>query len=273
MSSIETKHPHVKIHNLKPTSAGTRHRVVVTLTGANNQPKKSLVTGMVSRNGGHKRKQRAIDWRRNAHDGVPGIVKEICYNPGSTAHLALVSYRNGAWSYILASQKMKVGTLLQSGPKAPLSDGNCLPLECIPVGTTVYSVEMRPGKGAQLGRSAGAAIQFVGKEKGYAILRLRSGEMRRVLLSCRAVIGSASNPSHNLRKIGKAGANRWRGVRPHTRGVAMNPIDHPHGGGEGRTSGGRHPVSATGVPAKGKKTRSNKRTDVFILRRRRKKKK
>ncbi len=261
---------HTSTRKLKPTSAGTRHRLIVTLTQA-EKPKKSLLKGTKSRNGGHKRRLRQIDWKRNTHDGVDGVVKEISYNPGTSGYLALISYTNGAWSYVLASQKMKVGSVIQSGPKAPLKDGNCLPIECIPVGTTLYAIEMRPGKGAQMARSAGAFAQYVGKEGGYAILRLRSGEMRRVLMQCRAVIGTVSNPSHNLRKNGKAGVSRWLGIRPHTRGVAMNPIDHPHGGGEGRTSGGRHPVSPTGIPTKGKKTRSNKRTDAFILRRRKKK--
>ena len=212
---------------------------------------------MVVGGGGHKRLLRDID-QRNAHDGVPAVVKRIEYNPGTSGYLALISYRNGAWAYILASANMKVGDIVVSGPSAPIAEGNCMPLECIPVGTTIYGIELRPGKGAQMIRSAGGFAQFVGKDKGYAIIRLRSGEMRYVHLKCRAVIGTVSNGEHSLRKIGKAGANRWRGVRPHTRGVAMNPVDHPHGGGEGRASGGRHPVSPTGVPTKGKKTRSNK---------------
>jgi large subunit ribosomal protein L2 len=262
---------YTKIKKLRPMTPGTRHRTVVTLAGVENNPRRSLVQGMKARNGGHKRKLREINWKRSEQDGVPGVIKRIEYNPGTSAYLALVSYRNGAWDYILASQKMKVGDILQSGPSAPIADGNCLPLEFIPVGTSVFGIEMRPGKGAQLVRSAGGFAQLVGKDKGYAIIRLRSGEMRYILLKCRAVIGAVSNPEHSLRKLGKAGASRWRGIRPHTRGVAMNPVDHPHGGGEGKTSGGRHPVSRTGVPAKGKKTRRNKRTSKFIIRRRHKK--
>ena len=180
-------------------------------------------------------------------------------------------FADGERRYIIAAQGMKQGDELMSGADAPIKVGNCLPLRNIPVGSVVHCIEMKPGKGAQMIRSAGTSAQLVAREGTYATLRLRSGEMRKVLSACRATLGSVSNSEHNLRKLGKAGASRWRGVRPTVRGVAMNPVDHPHGGGEGRTSGGRHPVSPWGTPTKGYKTRSNKRTDKLIVRRRNKK--
>ncbi|MDF1797336.1 MAG: 50S ribosomal protein L2 [Coxiellaceae bacterium] len=222
------------------------------------------------RGGGHKQAYRKVDFKRNK-DGIIGKVERIEYDPNRSAHLALVLYADGERRYIIAPKNVLKDAEVQSGEAAPIKAGNCLPLDNIPLGTTIHCVELKPGKGAQMMRSAGTSAQLVAKEGIYAILRMRSGEMRKVLLTCRATIGEVSNSEHSLRSLGKAGANRWRGRRPTVRGVAMNPVDHPHGGGEGKTSGGRHPVSPTGVPAKGKKTRSNKRTNKMIIRDRRKK--
>ncbi|MEN8176799.1 MAG: 50S ribosomal protein L2 [Pseudomonadota bacterium] len=219
------------------------------------------------RGGGHKQRYRVIDFKRRK-DGVPAEVERIEYDPNRTARIALLKYADGERRYIIAPRGLKAGDALMSGREAPVTLGNCLPLRNIPLGTVVHGVELRPGKGAQLARSAGASVQLVAREGDHATLRLRSGEMRKVPVDCRAVVGEVSNAENNLRKMGKAGAKRWRGVRPTVRGVAMNPVDHPHGGGEGRTSGGRHPVSPWGVPTKGYKTRSNKRTDKMIVRRR-----
>ena len=219
--------------------------------------------------GGHKQKYRIIDFKRNK-DNILGRVERLEYDPNRSAHIALVLYADGERRYIIAPKGIKQGSEIMSGPEAPIQAGNCLPLSNIPLGTTVCCVEMKLGKGAQLGRSAGAAIQLVAREGGYATLRLRSGEMRKVLENCRALIGEVSNAEHNLRSLGKAGAVRWRGIRPTVRGVAMNPVDHPHGGGEGKTSGGRHPVSPTGVPAKGYRTR-RKGVNKMMVRDRRKK--
>ncbi|HYW03394.1 MAG TPA: 50S ribosomal protein L2 [Gammaproteobacteria bacterium] len=223
------------------------------------------------RGGGHKRVYRAIDFRRDK-DGVPARVERLEYDPNRSANIALVLYGDGERRYILAPRGIAVGAAVQSGTDAPIRPGNALDLRHIPVGTTVHNVELRPGKGGQIARSAGSYAQIVAREGHYATLRLRSGEMRRVHLDCRATVGEVGNGEHSLRELGKAGATRWRGRRPHVRGVAMNPVDHPHGGGEGRTSGGRHPVTPWGVPTKGYKTRSNKRTESFILRRRRNRK-
>ncbi|MDF1761692.1 MAG: 50S ribosomal protein L2 [Coxiellaceae bacterium] len=222
------------------------------------------------RGGGHKQAYRIVDFKRNK-DGIIGKVERIEYDPNRSAHLALVLYADGERRYIIAPKNVLKDAEVQSGVTAPIKPGNCLPLDNIPLGTTIHCVELKPGKGAQMMRSAGTSAQLVAKEGIYAILRMRSGEMRKVLLTCRATVGEVSNSEHSLRSLGKAGANRWRGRRPTVRGVAMNPVDHPHGGGEGKTSGGRHPVSPTGVPAKGKKTRSNKRTNKMIIRDRRKK--
>jgi large subunit ribosomal protein L2 len=211
-----------------------------------------------------------IDFKRNK-DSMPAKVERLEYDPNRTAHIALILYPDGERSYILAPKGLKAGDVIQNGPAAPIKAGNCLPIRNIPVGSVIHAIEMKPGKGAQLARSAGASVQLVAREGAYATVRLRSGEMRKVLSDCRATIGEVSNSEHSLRKLGKAGAKRWRGVRPTVRGVAMNPVDHPHGGGEGRTSGGRHPVSPWGTPTKGYKTRSNKRTDKLIVRRRGKK--
>lgn len=222
------------------------------------------------RGGGHKQRYRVIDYKRNK-DGMPATVERLEYDPNRTAHIALLKYADGEHRYIIAPQGVKAGDTLVSGLEAPIAPGNCLPLRNIPVGSLVHCIELKIGKGAQMARSAGASVQLVAREGNYATLRLRSGEMRKVHAECRATVGEVGNSEHNLRKLGKAGAKRWRGVRPTVRGVVMNPVDHPHGGGEGRTSGGRHPVSPWGMPTKGHKTRSNKRTDKFIVRDRRRK--
>ncbi len=220
--------------------------------------------------GGHKQRYRIIDFKRNK-DGIPAVVERIEYDPNRSAHIALILYKDGERRYIIAPRGVTSGTELVSGVEAPIKPGNALPIRNIPVGTTVHCIELKPAKGAQVARSAGTSAQVLAKEGAYATLRLRSGEMRKVLCECKATIGEVGNQEHGLRSLGKAGANRWRGIRPTVRGVAMNPIDHPHGGGEGRTSGGRHPVSPWGMPTKGKKTRSNKRTDHLIVRHRNRK--
>lgn len=217
--------------------------------------------------GGHKQRYRLIDFKRDK-DGIEGKVERLEYDPNRSAHIALVLYKDGERRYIIAPTGLRTLDFIMSGREAPIKVGNCLPLTNIPIGSTIHCIELKPGKGAQLARSAGASVQLIAREGIYATLRLRSGEMRRVLADCRAVIGEVSNSEHNLRSYGNAGSIRHRGVRPTVRGVAMNPIDHPHGGGEGKTSGGRHPVSPWGVPTKGYKTRNNKRTNKFIVRRR-----
>ena len=203
-------------------------------------------------------------------DGIPAKVERIEYDPNRTAHIALLCYADGERRYIISPKGLSVGDKLLSGSEAPIRAGNALPIRNIPVGTTIHCIEMLPGKGAQMARSAGAAVVLMAREGTYAQVRLRSGEVRRVHIECRATIGEVGNDEQNLRKLGKAGAKRWRGIRPTVRGVVMNPVDHPHGGGEGRTSGGRHPVSPWGQKTKGKKTRSNKRTTSMIISRRKK---
>lgn len=220
--------------------------------------------------GGHKQHYRVVDFKRNK-DGVSATVERLEYDPNRSANIALVCYVDGERRYIIAPKGLKAGDKVQSGPASPIAVGNTLPLRNIPIGANVHCIEMKPGKGAQMARSAGASAQLVAREGAYATLRLRSGEMRKVLSDCRATLGEVSNSEHNLRSLGKAGASRWRGIRPTVRGVVMNPVDHPHGGGEGKTSGGRHPVSPWGTPTKGYKTRKNKRTDGLIVRRRNKK--
>ncbi len=220
--------------------------------------------------GGHKQRYRVIDFKRDK-DGVPGVVERLEYDPNRTANIALIKYMDGERRYIIAPKGLVAGDPVMSGEDSAIKIGNCLPLRNIPVGTNVHCIEMKLGKGAQIARSAGTSAQLVAREGEYATLRLRSGEMRKIRSECRATIGEAGNSEHSLRKLGKAGASRWRGVRPTVRGVAMNPVDHPHGGGEGRTSGGRHPCSPWGVPTKGYKTRTNKRTDKMIVRRRNRK--
>ena len=269
----------------KPTSPGRRFQVhVVNKELHKGAPCKSLLerkTKSGGRNnrgrmtvrhigGGHRQHYRLVDFKRRK-DEVPGRVEHLEYDPNRSAHIALVLYADGERRYIIAPKGLSAGDSVVSGHHAPIAVGNSLPLRNIPVGSVVHCIEMRPGKGAQLARSAGASVQLVAKEGNYATLRLRSGEMRKVLSECRATIGEVGNSEYGLTKLGKAGAKRWRGVRPTVRGVAMNPVDHPHGGGEGRTSGGRHPVTPWGVPTKGYKTRSNKRTDKMIVRRRNKK--
>ena len=266
----------------KPTSAGRRFQVKIVNPdlhkGAPHAPLVERQTKASGRNnqgritvrhrgGGHKRHYRVIDFRRNK-DGVPARVERIEYDPNRSAHIALLLYADGERSYIIAPKGIVAGDEVVSGANTAIKSGNCLPIRHIPVGTVIHCVEMKPGKGAQLARSAGASVQLMAKEGGYAIMRLRSGEMRKTLVDCRATIGEVGNTEHNLRSIGKAGAQRWRGIRPTVRGVAMNPVDHPHGGGEGRTSGGRHPCTPWGQPTKGYKTRKTKHTDKLIVRRR-----
>jgi large subunit ribosomal protein L2 len=220
--------------------------------------------------GGHKQLYRVIDFKRDK-DGIASRVERIEYDPNRSANIALLVFADGEKRYIIAPKGVSAGDQLVSGSNAPIKTGNCLPLRNVPVGTQVHCVEMKPGKGAQIARSAGNSVQLLAREGLYATLRLRSGEVRKIHVNCRATIGEVGNSEHGLRSLGKAGATRWRGVRPTVRGVVMNPVDHPHGGGEGRTSGGRHPVSPWGVPTKGYRTRSNKRTDGMIVRRRYKK--
>jgi len=264
-----------------PTSPGRRFVVKVVSPelhkGAPHEPLLDKKTRTGGRNnagrisvrhhgGGHKQRYRIIDFKRGK-TGVPAVVERLEYDPNRTAHIALLKYADGDRTYIIAPKGLKAGAVVVASEDAPISAGNCLPLRNVPLGTQVHCIEMRPGKGAQMARAAGASAQLIARDGGYATLRLRSGEMRKVSAECRAVVGEVGNNEHSLRKLGKAGASRWRGVRPTVRGVVMNPVDHPHGGGEGRTSGGRHPVTPWGVPTKGHKTRSNKRTDKMIVRR------
>jgi large subunit ribosomal protein L2 len=222
------------------------------------------------RGGGHKQRYRIIDFKRNK-TGVPAKVERIEYDPNRSAHIALLLYADGERRYILAPKGIKSGDEIRTGSDAPIKAGNAMPMRNIPVGTLIHNVEMKPGKGGQIARSAGSSVQLVARTGEHATVRLRSGEMRRLPADCLATIGEVGNTEHGLRSLGKAGATRWRGKRPTVRGVAMNPVDHPHGGGEGRTSGGRHPVSPWGTPTKGYRTRSNKRTDNMIVRRRNRK--
>jgi large subunit ribosomal protein L2 len=268
---------------LRPTSPGTRfvvkpdrsalHKgkgyspllVSQNSTGARNSSGR-LTTR--HKGGGHKHKYRIIDFRRDK-DGVPGKVEQVEYDPNRSAHIALVLYRDGERRYILAAKGMAVGDEVHSGAEAPIKAGNAMALRHVPVGSLVHNVELKPGKGGQLARSAGSSVQFTAREGLYALVRLKSGEMRRVHVDCRATIGEVGNDEHNLRVFGKAGAKRWRGIRPTVRGVVMNPVDHPHGGGEGKSGQGNpHPVSPWGWQTKGKKTRHNKRTNSFIVSRR-----
>jgi len=272
------------IVKLKPTSPGRRFVVKVATgelhKGAPYAPLVEKKTKSGGRNnagrittrhrgGGHKRQYRVIDFKRTK-DGIPAVVERIEYDPNRTAHIALLKYADGERRYIIAPRGVSAGAEILSGIGAPIKPGNCLALRDIPVGSTVHCIELRPGKGAQMARSAGTSAQLVAREGGFATLRLRSGEMRRVPAGCRATVGEVSNSENNLRKFGKAGAKRWIGVRPTVRGTAMNPVDHPHGGGEGRNFG-QHPVTPWGVPTKGYKTRKNKRTDALIVRRRNRK--
>ncbi len=266
----------------KPTSAGRRFVARVSTPNLHKgEPHEPLLEkkrrhggrnnhGHITtrhRGGGHKQRYRRVDFKRSK-DGVPARVERIEYDPNRSAHLALLLYADGERRYIIAPRGVAPRDELMSGPTAPIRPGNCLALRNIPVGTTVHCVEFKVGKGAQIARSAGTSVQLVAREGGFATIRMRSGELRRIPIDCRATIGEVGNQEHSLRSLGKAGATRWRGIRPTVRGVAMNPVDHPHGGGEGRSSGGRHPVSPWGQPTKGHKTRRNKRTGAQIVRRR-----
>jgi len=269
----------------KPTSAGRRSMVkVVNPDLHKGKPHAALVEKQSKRagrnsfgnittrhqGGGHKQHYRLIDFRRNK-DGVPAKVERLEYDPNRSANIALLCYADGERRYVIAPKGLTVGQKIESGAEAPIKVGNALPLRNIPVGTTVHCVEMQPGKGAQLARAAGTSVQLLAREGSYAQLRLRSGEIRRVLIDCRATIGEVGNEENSLRQFGKAGAMRWRGIRPTVRGVAMNPIDHPHGGGEGRTGTKRDPVSPWGTLTKGYRTRNNKRTETLIVQRRHRK--
>ena len=275
----------MSLHKAKPTSAGRRFVVAVKTPELHKgKPYAPLLDQKSSKGGrnnngritvrhqggGHKQRYRVIDFKRNKFD-VPATVERIEYDPNRSAHIALLLFADGERRYILAPRGISAGDEVRNGSAAPIKAGNAMPMRNIPVGTLVHNVEMKPGKGGQIARSAGSSVQLVARTGDHATLRLRSGEMRKVPAECMATIGEVGNTEHSLRSLGKAGASRWRGKRPKVRGVAMNPVDHPHGGGEGRTAGGRHPVSPWGTPAKGYRTRSNKRTDGMIVRRRNKK--
>ena len=269
------------IKKAKPTSPGRRFVVSVKEAGLSKsvKPIKALRLSKIRKSGrnnlgritvrhmggGHKRSYRIIDFKR-LKDDVPALIERIEYDPNRSANIALLLYADGERRYIIAPKGMKAGDPVVSGVIAPISVGNALMLRNIPIGTVLHNIELSPGKGAQMARSAGTSVQLISKEAGYAVIRLRSGEMRKVLLDCRATVGEVGNAEHNLISLGKAGAKRWRGIRPTVRGVVMNPVDHPHGGGEGKTSGGRHPVTPWGRPTKGYKTRHNKRTQKMIIR-------
>jgi large subunit ribosomal protein L2 len=270
------------LKSYKPVTPSQRQLVIVDRSELwKGKPVKALTEGLRKtggrnshghvtswqKGGGHKRRYRVIDFRRRKFD-VPATVERLEYDPNRTAFIALVRYEDGELSYILAPQRLKAGDVVVSGNRVDVKPGNAMPMKNIPVGTIIHNVEMKIGKGGQLARSAGTYVQLVGRDQGMALLRLSSGEVRMVSAECMATIGAVSNPDEQNIVIGKAGRSRWLGRRPHVRGVAMNPIDHPHGGGEGRTSGGRHPVTPWGISTKGKKTRKNKRTNRWIVRRR-----
>ena len=274
------------LKQFKPTTPGRRGLVLIKRDGLwTGKPEKALTEGLRKkggrnntgritarrRGGGHKRRYRMIDFKRNKFD-VVGTVERLEYDPNRTAFIALINYEDGERQYIIAPQRLAVGDRVVSGEQVDIKPGNAMPMKNIPVGTIIHNIEMKPGKGAQMARSAGTYVQLIGKDQGYVQLRLSSGELRMVRGECMGTIGAVSNPDQQNIKLGKAGRNRWLGKRPSVRGVAMNPIDHPHGGGEGRTSGGRHPVTPWGKPTKGKRTRSNKKTDRLIMRRRHSKK-
>lgn len=268
------------LKHFKPTTPGQRQLVLVDRSDLyKGKPVKTLVEALntsggrnnmgrvtsFQRGGGHKRAYRVVDFKRRKHD-ISATVERLEYDPNRSAFIALIKYEDGELSYILAPQRLNVGDVVTAGERADIKPGNAMPLKNIPIGTIVHNVEMKPGKGGQIGRSAGAYVQLVGKDSGMAQIKLRSGELRMVPASCMATIGAVSNPDHQNEVIGKAGRNRWKGKRPHVRGTAMNPIDHPHGGGEGKTSGGRHPVTPWGKPTKGYKTRSPKKSSKMIIR-------
>ena len=272
------------LRRYKPTSPGRRFMTVSTFEEiTKTTPEKSLLEPLKNKGGrnnngrittrhqggGHKRQYRVIDFKRRK-DGVPAKVAAIEYDPNRSARIALLHYADGAKAYILAPARLQVGATVESGPQADIKPGNALPLENIPTGTLIHNVELKPGKGGQMARSAGSGVQLVAKDEGYGVLRLPSGEMRRVTLTCRATIGQVGNVDHENISGGKAGRSRWKGKRPSVRGAAMNPVDHPHGGGEGKSKGGRHPVTPWGVPTLGKRTRQkHKESDKLIIRSRR----
>jgi len=268
------------LKTFNPTTPSQRQLVSVDRRELwKGKPKKTLTEGLRGkggrnntgrttmrwRGGGHKRRYRIVDFKRNKLD-TTAVVERLEYDPNRTAFVALIRYQDGEFAYILAPQRLSPGDTVVSGARVDVKPGNAMPMSSIPVGTIIHNVEMKPGKGGQIARSAGTYAQLVGRDQGYALLRLASGELRMVRAECRATIGAVSNPDQQNVVIAKAGRNRWLGHRPSVRGVAMNPIDHPHGGGEGRSSGGRHPVTPWGKPTKGKKTRKNKATDKFIIR-------
>ncbi|MBB4285859.1 50S ribosomal protein L2 [Roseospira goensis] len=268
------------LKQFNPVTPGMRNLVLVDRGGLHKgKPVKGLTQGLTKtggrnnqgrttawqRGGGHKRRYRMVDFKRRKM-GMPATVERMEYDPNRTAFIALVRYEDGELSYILAPQRLGVGDTVIADERADIKPGNAMPLKGMPVGTIVHNVELKPGKGGQMARSAGCYAQLIGKDQGYAQLRLSSGELRMVRGECMATVGAVSNPDNANEKLGKAGRKRWMGKRPHVRGVVMNPVDHPHGGGEGRTSGGRHPVTPWGKPTKGKRTRSNKKTDRLIMR-------
>ncbi|ESR26515.1 50S ribosomal protein L2 [Lutibaculum baratangense] len=275
------------LKHYNPITPGQRQLVIVDRSGLyKGDPVKSLTEGLTKkggrnnlgritarrRGGGHKRLYRVVDFKRTKFD-VSATVERLEYDPNRSAFIALLNYEDGEQAYILAPQRLQVGDKVVSGKQTDVKPGNAMPLSAIPIGTIVHNVEMKPGKGGQIARSAGTYVQLVGRDQGYAVLRLNSGEQRMVHGSCMATVGAVSNPDHSNTNMGKAGRARWAGKRPSVRGVVMNPVDHPHGGGEGRTSGGRHPVTPWGKPTKGKRTRKNKATQKYILRSRHQKKK
>ncbi|WP_019646042.1 50S ribosomal protein L2 [Novispirillum itersonii] len=269
------------LKSYNPITPGTRQLVLVDRSELwKGKPVKTLTEGLTKsggrnntgritvwqRGGGHKRRYRLVDFKRNGKLGIPGTVERLEYDPNRTAFIALIRYEDGDLAYILAPQRLKAGDIVIADAKADIKPGNAMQLKNMPVGTIVHNVELKQGKGGQMARSAGCYAQLIGKDSGYAQLRLSSGELRMVRGECMATVGAVSNPDNQNVNLGKAGRKRWLGKRPHVRGVAMNPVDHPHGGGEGRTSGGRHPVTPWGFPTKGKKTRNNKATDRLIMR-------
>lgn len=275
------------LKHFNPTTPGQRQLVIVDRSGLyKGKPVKSLTQGLSSKGGrnnagritaryqggGHKRTYRFVDFKRTKRD-ILATVERLEYDPNRTAFIALVRYEDGELSYILAPQRLAIGDKVIAGATVDVKPGNAMPLSAMPIGTIIHNIELKPGKGGQIARSAGSYAQLVGRDQGMAVLRLNSGEQRLVSGACFATVGAVSNPDHANINDGKAGRSRWRGKRPHVRGVAMNPVDHPHGGGEGRTSGGRHPVTPWGKPTKGKRTRSNKATDKFIMRSRHQRKK
>lgn len=272
------------LKQFRPITPGTRGLILIERDGLHKgKPEKTLTEGKkktggrnnlgrvtaFQRGGGHKQRYRIIDWKRRKFD-QPATVERLEYDPNRTAFIALISYADGEKAYIIAPQRLQAGDVVVSGEKADIKPGNAMQLKSMPVGTIIHNIEMKQGKGAQMCRSAGTYAQLVGRDQGFAQIKLASGELRVVPEGCMATVGAVSNPDHMNQNFGKAGRQRWKGIRPHVRGVAMNPVDHPHGGGEGRTSGGRNPVTPWGKPTKGAKTRKNKKTNKFIIRRKKK---